>query len=116
MDWARVMYVLQWLWKQSPDMVAPAPLWSTVSGFQTKSSYWLIVLSAWDRRLFAVFDWLNTFHDIKAQNQRLGIFRSEDEDACEYEFSVLSMRIRFGGRHFSKSACSERKTRTCPPI
>ena len=26
----------------------------------------------------------------------LGTFRSEDEDDCEYEFSVLSMRIGFG--------------------
>ena len=31
--------------------------------------------------------------------------RSEDEE----RFSVLSMRIRFGGPHFSKCACSERK-------
>ena len=50
----------------------------------------------------------------------LGTFRSEDEDDCEYEFSILSMRIRFGGRHFSKCACSEQETRTCsrprPPI
>ena len=46
----------------------------------------------------------------------LGTFRSEDKDNLEYEFPVLSMRIRFGGRrrgrHFSKCACSERKTRT----
>ena len=27
--------------------------------------------------------------------------------------SVLSMRFRFGGRKFSKCACSELKTRTC---
>ena len=50
----------------------------------------------------------------------LGTFRSEDEDDYEYEFSVLSTRIRFGGRHFSKYACSEQKTRTgsrpSPPI
>ena len=50
----------------------------------------------------------------------LGTFRSEDEDNCEYEFSILSMRIRFGGRHFSKCACSEQETRTRsrprPPI
>ena len=39
-------------------------------------------------------------------------FASEDEYEVEYEFSVLSMRIRFGGRHFSKCACSERKTRS----
>ena len=50
----------------------------------------------------------------------LGTFRSEGEDDYEYEFSVLSMRITFGGRHFSKCACSEQKTRTRsrprPPI
>ena len=50
----------------------------------------------------------------------LGTFRSEDEDDYEYEFSVLSMRIMFGGRYFSKCACSEQKTRTRsrsrPPI
>ena len=50
----------------------------------------------------------------------IGTFRSEDEDDYEYEFSVLSMRIRFGGRYFSKCACSEQKTRTRgrprPPI
>ena len=33
----------------------------------------------------------------------------------EYEFSVLSMRIGFAGRHFSNCACSERKTRTLSP-
>ena len=32
----------------------------------------------------------------------LGTFRSENEEV--YEFSVLSTRIRFGGRHFSKCA------------
>ena len=42
----------------------------------------------------------------------LEIFRSKDKDNSEFEFSVLSMRIRFGGRHFSKCACSERKTRS----
>ena len=50
----------------------------------------------------------------------IGTFRSEDEDDHEYEFSVLSMRIRFEGRHFSKCAFSEQKTRTRsrprPPI
>ena len=50
----------------------------------------------------------------------LGTFKSEDEDDHEYEFSVLSMRIRFGGRHFSKCAYSKHKTRTRsrprPPI
>ena len=45
-------------------------------------------------------------------NGVLWTFRSEDEDDYEYEFSVLSMRIRFGGRHFRKCACSEQKTRT----
>ena len=45
-------------------------------------------------------------------NGVLWTFRSEDEDDYEYEFSVLSMRIRFGGRHFPKCACSEQKTRT----
>ena len=42
----------------------------------------------------------------------LGTFRSEHDDDNEYEFSVLSLRIRFGGQHFSKCACSEQKTRT----
>ena len=50
----------------------------------------------------------------------VGTFRSEDEVDYEYEFSVLSMCKTFGGRHFSKSACSEQKTRTRsrprPPI
>ena len=35
---------------------------------------------------------------------------SKDEDDHEYEFSVLSMRIRFVGQHFSKCG-TERKTR-----
>ena len=42
----------------------------------------------------------------------IGTFRSEDEDDYEYEFSVLNMRIGFGGRNFSKCAYSEQKTRT----
>ena len=42
----------------------------------------------------------------------IGTFRSEDQGDYEYEFSVLSMRIRFGGRNFLKCACSEQKTRT----
>ena len=42
----------------------------------------------------------------------LGTFRAEDEDDHEYEFSVLCMRIRFGGQHFSKCLWSEQKTRT----
>ena len=37
----------------------------------------------------------------------LGTLRSENEDDYEYEFSILSMRIRFGGQHFSKCACSD---------
>ena len=41
-----------------------------------------------------------------------GTFRSEDKDDYECDFSVLSMRIRFRGLHFSKCACSERKART----
>ena len=39
----------------------------------------------------------------------LAIFRLECEDDYEYEISVLSMRFRFGGRKFSKCACSELK-------
>ena len=42
----------------------------------------------------------------------LGTFRLQYEDDYEYEFSVLSTRFRFGGRKFSKCACSELKTRT----
>ena len=30
----------------------------------------------------------------------VGAFRREDGDDYEYEFSALSMRIRFRGRHF----------------
>ena len=41
-----------------------------------------------------------------------GNFRSEYEYDYGYEFSVVSTRIGFRGRHFSKCACSERKTRT----
>ena len=41
-----------------------------------------------------------------------GTFRLQYEDGYEYELSVLSMRFRFGGREFSKCACSELKTRT----
>ena len=37
--------------------------------------------------------WLTHYEEI------IGTFRSEDEDDYEYEFSILSMRIRFGGRH-----------------
>ena len=50
----------------------------------------------------------------------IGTLRSEDEDNYEYEFSVLSMRVRSGGRHLLKSTCSERKirarSRPRPPI
>ena len=53
-------------------------------------------------------------------NLLLGTFRWEDEDDYEYEFSAMSMRITFRGQHFSKCACSEKKTRTRgrsrPPI
>ena len=42
----------------------------------------------------------------------LATFRLQYEDDYEYEFSVLSTRFRFGGRKFSKCACSELKTRT----
>ena len=42
----------------------------------------------------------------------LATFRLQYEDDCEYEFSVLSTRFRFGGRKFSKCACSELKTRS----
>ena len=55
-----------------------------------------------------------------AHSCSLGTFRSEDEGDYEYEFSVLSMCIRLGARHFSKCACPEQKTRTRsrprPPI
>ena len=43
---------------------------------------------------------------------RIASFRLQYEDDYEYEFSVLSTRFRFGGRKFSKCACSELKTRT----
>ena len=39
----------------------------------------------------------------------LATFRLQYEDEYEYEFSVLSTRFRFGGRKFSKCACSEFK-------
>ena len=44
--------------------------------------------------------------DHSAYTTTLETFRSEDEDDYEYEFSVLNMRIRFGGRRFSKSSSS----------
>ena len=43
----------------------------------------------------------------------IATFRLECEDDNEYEFSVLNKRLGFGGRKFSKSACSELKTRNC---
>ena len=42
----------------------------------------------------------------------IATFRLQYENDYEYEFSVLSTRFRFGGRKFSKGACSEFKTRT----
>ena len=42
----------------------------------------------------------------------IATFRLHYEDDYEHEFSVLSTRFRFGGRKFSKCACSELKTRT----
>ena len=39
-------------------------------------------------------------------------FRLQYEDDYEYNFSVLSMRCRFGGQKILKCACSELKTRT----
>ena len=54
------------------------------------------------------------FISIVLSSLLVATFRSGDEDDYEYEFSVLSMGIRFGGRHFSKCACSEQKTRTRP--
>ena len=43
---------------------------------------------------------------------KLATFGLQYEDDYEYEFSVLSMRFRFGGRKLWKCACSELKTRT----
>ena len=39
----------------------------------------------------------------------LGTFRSEDEDEFQYGFSLLSMRIRFGDRHFRSARAQYRK-------
>ena len=39
----------------------------------------------------------------------LGTFRTEDEDDYEYKFSVLSMRIGFGGLYFSKCDCAQNR-------
>ena len=43
----------------------------------------------------------------------IATFRLECEDDNEYEVSVLNKRLGFGGRKFSKCACSELKTRNC---
>jgi len=43
----------------------------------------------------------------------IATFRLQYEDDYKYKFSVLSTRFRFGGRKFSKCACSELKTRSC---
>ena len=64
---------------------------------------------------------ISTVFSVSFFAEKLGTFRLEDEDDYEYgQFSVLSMGIRFEGRHFSKCACSEQKTRTRsgprPPI
>ena len=50
--------------------------------------------------------------DCPVKPKTLATFRLQYEDDYEYEFSVLSTRFRFGGRKFSKCACSELKTRT----
>ena len=42
----------------------------------------------------------------------LATFRLQSEDDFENEFSVLSTRLKFEGRKFSKCACSELKTHT----
>jgi len=42
----------------------------------------------------------------------LANFKLQYEDDYKYEFSVLSSRFRFGGRKFSKCACSELNTRS----
>ena len=39
-------------------------------------------------------------------------FRLENENDCEYEFSVMGTRITFKERNFSKCACSELRTRS----
>jgi len=54
--------------------------------------------------------WWNVF-TVKA----LATYRLRYEDDYEYEFSVLTTRFRFGGRKFSKCACSELKTRPRTP-
>ena len=42
-------------------------------------------------------------------------FKLEYEDDYEHEFTVLSKRLRFGGRQFLKCACSDLKTRPRSP-
>ena len=44
--------------------------------------------------------------------ETIATFRSENEDDYYYEFSILSMRTSFVGRHYSKCSRSERKTCT----
>ena len=57
--------------------------------------------------------WIGTMKtDSAVQYVVLATFRLQYEDDYEYEFSVLSTRFRFGGRKFSKCACSELKTRS----
>ena len=51
-------------------------------------------------------------HTVLGRAIILVTFRLEYEDDHEYEISVLSMRLRFGGRNFSKCACSELKIPT----
>ena len=40
---------------------------------------------------------------------RKGTLRLEDVDEYQYEFSVLSMRLRFGDRHFRSARAQNRK-------
>ena len=44
--------------------------------------------------------------------EEIAIFRLKYVDDYEYGFSILSTRFRFGGRNFSKCACSKLKSRT----
>ena len=64
-------------------------------------------------KLKSVLKFLNLFLDQCRGSHRTTIatFRLQYEDDYEYEFSVLSTRFWFGGRKFSKCACSELKTR-----
>ena len=45
-------------------------------------------------------------------DEAVATLRLQYDDDYEYEFAVLSTRFRFGGRKFSKCACSELKTRS----